>query len=299
MSTTVLYEIARHKRNKDGQAGALLDRAQLVSDGGVLRLRDTAGNETPCKTTDIAAVIRSTPALCQIRNGQEARIVCDADIVSQLPLLLNPVKGGAVTVINGDVWDAFPTIRGDAMLPGRCGYGADDPQISTCWAEYRCAEGSRDFHDQLVGHSIIGLLGPGIALEYGRTDYGGNGGAADFSIQPFDDFAATFANWLLSSPALNGLWHGDLNIGSAGVELFAAAAGAPHRQSYWDTQNENDDDDEDEDDHDDAGDEGAFASRNLALHLPQELIDQVRVQLSSLNPRYAAALGVPSAPTPG
>lgn len=297
MGATVVYEIARHERNRDGQAGALLARAQLVSDDGVLRLRDTAGNETPCEATDIAAVIGSTPAFCEIRNGEEARIACGTDIVPQLPLLLKPVEGGAVTVINGDDWDAFPTIRGHAMLPGRCDYGADDPETSPCWAEYRCAEGGRDFHDQLVGHSIIGLLAPGIALEYGRTDYGGNGGAADFAIRPFDDLAAAFVHWLLYSPVLNGLWHGDLNIGSAGVDLFAAAAVAPDRQGRWDTQ-EDDDDEVDTDDDGYESDEGTFASRDLDLHLPQELIDQVRVQLAALNPQYAAALGFPSAPPP-
>ncbi|QRY53804.1 hypothetical protein [Mycolicibacterium septicum] len=294
-----MYEIARYKGDKAD--AALLERLQLIAEDGALRLRDADGNETPCKGTDIASTIGSTPALRKVPKHGQARITCSEDVVGQLPVLLEPIPDGAGLLVNGKTWEAFPTVDRDAvMLPGHCDFECA-PEMNPCWAEYCCAEGGRSFEAQLVGFSSIGLLAPGIAIEQGRTDYGGNGGAAAVSITSFDDFAATFIDWLLRTPILSGFWHGDRDITSPDVDLFAEAAVATDHRGYWeddDTPDERDDCDEDEGEDADDGDgywadEGSFASRSLELHLPQELIDEVRAHLSAMYPKYAAALELP------
>ncbi|UHJ57100.1 hypothetical protein LT337_09880 [Mycolicibacterium fortuitum] len=298
MNATVVYEIARYKGNKAD--AALLERLLLIAEDGALRLRDAGGNETPCKGTDIASVIGSTPALRKVPKCCQARITCSEDVVGQLPVLLEPIPDGASLLVNGETWDAFPTVDRDAvMLPGHCDYDCA-PEMNPCWAEYRCAEGGRSFEAQLVGFSSIGLLAPGVAIEHGRTEYGGNGGKAAVSITSFDDFAATFIDWLLCTPILSGFWSGDRDITSPDPDLFAEAAVATSHEGYWeddDTPDEPDDEDEGEDADDEDvywEDEGSFASRSLELHLPQELIDEIRAHLSAMTPGYAAALDLPA-----
>jgi hypothetical protein len=285
MSATVVYEIALYESRKKAEP-VLLDRLQLIAQNGALRLRDTDGNETLCKETDIASTIASTPALRKVPAGQEARITCGEDLMGQLPVLLEPIPAGAGLFVNGKAWDAFPTVDGDdVMLPGKCDWRA--PEMNPCWAEYRCAEGGRNFENQLVGFSSIGLLAPGIAIEHGRTDYGGNGGAVAVSITSFDDFATAFIDWLLRTPILSDFWQGYRYITTPDVDLFAEAAIASDHQGYWE-----DDETADEEDGD-WEDEGSSASRCLELHLPQELIDEVRAHLVAMNPEYAAALNRP------
>ena len=196
MSGKVVYEIARYKGQKKADP-VLLERLQLIAQDGALRLRDAAGNEIPCKETDIASAIGATPALRKVPKRQQARITCGEDVLGQLPALLELIPDDASLFVNDKAWDAFPTVDSEhVMLPGKCDWECA-PEMNPCWAEYRCAEGGREFESQLVGFSSIGLLAPGIAIEHGRTDYGGNGGVAAVSITPFDDFAATFIDWLL------------------------------------------------------------------------------------------------------
>ena len=295
MAATVVYEISRYKGQKAD--AVLLERLQLIAEDGALRLRDAAGNEIPCKETDIASVIGSTPALRQVPERQEALITCGEDILGQLPVLLEPIPDCASLFVNDEAWDAFPTVDGDdIMLPGQYDYDCA-PEMNPCWAEYRCAEGGRNFEEQLVGFSSIGLLSPGIAIERGRTEYGGNGGSVAVAVLSFDDFAATFIDWLLRTPILSDFWHGYLYITSPGVDLFAQAAAASDHLGYWEKDGTPDKEDdcnevegEEADDEDRYWeDEGSFASRSLELHLPQELIDEVRARLSTMDPRYAAA----------
>lgn len=283
MSATVVYEIALYKGQKKAEP-VLLERLQLIAEDGALRLRDAAGNEIPFKETDVASAIASAPALRKVPEGQQARITCGEDLLGQLPLLLEPIPAGAGLFVNGKAWDAFPTVDSDdVMLPGKCDWRA--PEMNPCWAEYRCAEGGRNFENQLVGFSSIGLLAPGIAIEHGRTEYGGNGGAVAVSVTSFDDFATAFIDWLLHTPILSGLWQGDRwDITTPDVDLFVEAAVATDHEGYWE-----DDETADEQD-DDWAAEGSLASRDLELHLPQELIDEVRARLAAMNPEYAAAL---------
>lgn len=304
MSTRVVYEIAHYK---DQQVDpVLLEQLQLLAEDGDLRLRDVGGNEIPCAGADIVSVIRSNPALWKVPKGHLARITCGDDVMGQLPALLEPIPDGTSLFVNGKAWDAFPTLeldeRGllpgvidgfrpprrptDMMLPGHCDYTCK-PEMNPCWAEYRCAEGGHNFEDQLVGHSSIGFLAPGIAIEHGRTDYGGNGGAAAVTTITFDDFATTFIDWLLNTPILSSLWQGDGYITTPDADLFAKAAAAADHVGYWEedgtAEDEDDRDDveeDDTDDEDDHWDEGSFASRRLELHLSQELIEQVRARLS-------------------
>lgn len=284
MSSTVVYEIARYEQRIAGPI--LLERLQVIAESGSLRLRDGDGNETICKENDVASAIGSNPVLLKVPKDQQAHITCGDDLRGQLPALLEPIPDGASLFVNGKAWDAFPTVHGNyVMLPGRCDFDYL-PEMNPCWAEYRCAEGGRSFENQLVGYSSIGLLAPGIAIEHGRTDYGGNGGQAGVSITPFDDFATCFVDWLLRAPILSSFWQGDRDITTPDVDLFAEAATAADHVGYW----KDDDADDDDDEHDDAEDTdyedddwedlGSFASRSLELRLPQELIDQVRMRLS-------------------
>ncbi|RUP04853.1 MAG: hypothetical protein EKK34_10790 [Mycobacterium sp.] len=101
-------------------------------------------------------------------------------------------------------------------------------------------------------------------------------------------------NW----PVLASLWEGDALPYSPSVQLFEDAAAAAGHKGYWNTEMDEDevrtDEDEvrtDEDEMDD-GDEGTscWASAYLELYLSDELIDQVRIRLSSLDPEYTAIL---------
>ena len=298
MSAKVVYEIARYKfHNADP---VLMDRLQLIAQDGALRLRDADGNEIPCKETDIASAIGSTPALRRVPKNGEARITCGEDILGQLPALLEPIPDGASLLVNGQAWDAFPTFDGDdVMLPGFCGDECA-PEMNPCWAEYSCAEGGRSTENQLVGFSSIGLLTPGIAIEHGRISYGANGGAAAVETTSFDDFAGTFIDWLLSAPILGGFWQGyRWDITAPGVDLFAEAAIAKDHHGYWehdetaDEQNAYDEGEDGDYENNSWDDEGSFVFRRLELHLPKELIDEVGARLRDMNPEYAAALDRP------
>lgn len=172
MSPSVIYEIARCSGPGDG--ATMLERVQLISVDGVMQLRDTEGNETPCEGDDIGAVIASTPALREVRYGQEARITCDADIAAQLPFLLIPASNGGdfsecFADVNGHSWAAYPTVDMDhVMLPG--GDPQEEPDMNPCWAEFRVEEGE---WNPLFGDTLIGLVAPGVAVEYARYDHGG------------------------------------------------------------------------------------------------------------------------------
>ena len=282
MTATVVYEISRYKDQKAD--AVLLERLQLIAEDGALRLRDAAGNEIPCKETDIASAIGSTPALRQVPKRQQARITCGEDILGQLPVLLEPIPDGASLFVNDEAWDAFPTVDGnEVMLPGQS-YLDDAPEMKPCWAEYSCVEGDRE--GSVGGHSSIGLLAPGIAIEHGHVGHEGNGGPAAVSITSFDDFAATFIDWLLRTPILSDFWYCYSTITSPGVELFAKAAVATDHRGLWEQVEGEDEEAEDGS----WEDEQSFARRGLELHLPQELIDVVRARLSAMNPNYASAL---------
>jgi hypothetical protein len=100
----------------------------------------------------------------------------------------------------------------------------------------------------------------------------------------------------LRTPVLSDFWQGYRYITTPDVDLFAEAAVAKDHQGYWeddDAADEEDDSDEDENDEEDEWDVDSFASRHLELHLPQELIDEVRAHVSAVNPEYAALLNRP------
>jgi hypothetical protein len=287
MSSHVVYEIARYDGGNDG--AALLDRVQLLSIDGVLRLRDAGGSETPCEGADIAAVISSTPSLREIRGGEAVRISCAPEIAAQLPLVLKLVRDGEdcsdrYAEVNGADWAAHPTLDEDyAMLPG-WDHG-EGPPMSPCWAEHSFQEGE-SYQNPLFGHTSIGLGTPGVVVEYGRYDHGGFGGGSAVSIRPFDDFASVFVDWLLNWEVLADLWEGDSLPHSPSVRLFADAAAAADHHAHWNTEIDEDEAETDEDDEDTSH----CASAYLDLHLSDDLIDRVRLHLSSLDPEYAAIL---------
>ncbi|MEX7473169.1 hypothetical protein AB4Z39_26070 [Mycobacterium adipatum] len=288
MDTTVVYEIARFQGFDEDSP--LLDRLQLVAVGGALKLRDGDGTDLLCDGTDVAAVIAATPALRTVGGSQQVRITCGDDIMGQLPLLLGPVPKDAYLLVNDEGWEAFPDAEGDhVMLPGECDYDCS-PELSTWWAEYRCAEGGADFDSQVMGHSAIGLLAPGVAVERGRTDYGGNGGAAAVSVRQFDDFATVFVEWLLRTPILSSFWPGDQAISSPGIELMTEAASAADRHGYWEYNGSPEEPEEVDDETDDQSWDGvgSFASMSLDLRLPPNLVNEVQRRLKSLYPGYAA-----------
>lgn len=282
-----VYEIGRYDFKKG--ATVLVDRLQLITEAGTLMLCSDDGGATPCVGTDVAAAIAATPTLRSIGDRQQAHITCGEDVAGQLPLLLEPVPSDSTLLVNGEEWAAFPTVEGNyVMLPGECD---DDctPTLPLWWAEYRCVEGGADFESQLVGRSSIGLLAPGVAVEHGRTDYGGNGGSAAVSVRPFDDFATLFVDWLERTAILRGFWHGDRGICSPDIELFTEAALAADRCGYWEEADGQEDQEEvdNESEESDWDDVGSFASKRLELHLSSQLVDNVHSHLSSLYPGRA------------
>jgi hypothetical protein len=287
MSADIVYEIVRYDGEDDD--ASLLERVQLLRADGGLLLRDAGGNETACIGADIAAVFSTTPSLREIHAGTTVRICCAPEIVAQLPFVLQPVRGGGdssgnYATVNGTSWTAYPTADEDyVMLPG---WDEDEePDMSPCWAEHGVEEGE---WNPLIGHTAIGLAVPGVAVEYGWYDHGGIERSSAVSVRRFDDFATVFADWLVEGSVHESLWGGDSAPYSHTVQLFADAAKANKREGHWSTEM----DEEDEDETDDNGDESQShcVSVHLKLYLSDELIDQVRSRLISLDPAYADIL---------
>ncbi|RUP04852.1 MAG: hypothetical protein EKK34_10785 [Mycobacterium sp.] len=188
MSANVVYEIALYGSEKDN--APLLERVQLLSTGGVLRLHDHTGIETPCEGLDIAIAISSTASLWEVRAGENVRISCTPEIAAQLPFVLKPLLDGEDcsehgAEVDGTDWIAYPTIDGDyVMLPG-CD-PTEGPYMSPCWAEHVFEVGESN---PLIGYTSTGLATPAVVVDFGRYDHGGFGGGSAVSITPFDDFA--------------------------------------------------------------------------------------------------------------
>ena len=279
MAETVVYEIARYDGCEND--AELIDRVQLVAIGSVLILRDSAGNDTPLEGDDVGAVISSTPALREIREGQDARITCSPEIVGQLPFVLEPVMESDDTEnlsakVNGNQWNAFRTESEDfAMLPGWD--PGDRPDMNPCWAEFHVEEGE---NNPLQGWTSIGLAMPGVAVEYACYDHGGLGSESAVKIGPLDDFATVFVEWLLNIKVLGGLWGGDSSPYSPSAELFETAAAAADHKASWSTEDDGDDD-PDDDEEDEAVDYEVDNSgwTYLELHLPDSLVEEVRARL--------------------
>ena len=246
MNMKVIYEVARY--SGPGEDATLLERVQLIAVEGVLRVRDRAGNETVCVGMDIGVQIGSTPALREIRAGQESRITCGADIAAQMPFLLVPVPEGedfseCFASVNGDSWTAYPTVDSEYVLvPGWDPYEA--PSMNPCWAEFRVGEGE---WNPLIGDTSIGLVTPGVAVEYARYDHGGMGGSSAVAIRRFDDFTTLFVDWMVNNEVLVQLWGGDTAPPLTAVDLFSAAAAAADRQGGWDSEMDEDESESDED----------------------------------------------------
>lgn len=234
MDMVVVYEIARFDGQED--SATLLERMQLVLADGALRVRDTSGSEELCTGHDVASTIGATPALREIRAGQEARITCGPEIEAQLPFVLVPVFADddyaeCLADVNGDSWVAYPSIDGDhVVIPG--GDPFAEPGMVTRWAEFQVGQGE---WNPLLGNTSIGLLAPGVAIEYAAYDHGGIGGSSAVAIYRFDHFASVFVDWLLHCEALVQLWGGDSSPPLGAAELFSEAATAADRESRWDS----------------------------------------------------------------
>ena len=284
MTAEIVYEIAYF--DGAGDDAVVLERVQLASADGVLRLRKADGSETPCEGEDIAAVISSTLALREIRAGTEVRISCNPEIAAQLPFVLEPVLDGAdpeecYVKVNGADWMAFPTLEGDhVMLPGWDQF--DGPDLSPCWATLSVEEGE---WNPLTGFTSIGVVAPGVAVEFGRCDPGGLGSESAVAITHFDDFATVFVDWLLHWEMLDAVWYGDVSPTAPTAQLFAEAGAAANKRAGWTAEDDKDDDadeDDDEDEDEDDEDSSHWAAAYLDLFLSDELVEQVRARLESL-----------------
>lgn len=173
--------------------------------------------------------------------------------------------------VNDILLSAHPSIDGDyVMLPGYDdGYG---PTMSPCWAEHSVEQG---VWNPLIGKTSIGLATPRVVVEYGHYDQGGIGATSAVAISTFDEFAAVFVDWLMNWDVLATLWGGDYQPFSPVLELFAAAATAPDHRSYCNS--------EDAEVENENQDETHCVSAYLTLHLPNGLIDQAQVRLSSFD----------------
>lgn len=278
MGEKVVYEIARYDGWQDD--AELIDRVQLISIGRVLMLRDAVGNDTLCEGGDVVATISSTPALREIREGQEARITCVPDIVGRLPCVLEPLMETDDTEnlsarVNGDRWSAYRTEDEDfAMLPGWDPF--DGPGMDPCWAEFQVEQGE---DNPLQGWTSIGLAMPGVVVEYACYDHGGLGSESAVKIRPLDDFATVFVDWLLNIEVLSGLWGGDSSPYSPTVELFEIAAAAADRKASWTNESDDDEPDEDEENEEVGYELDNSCWTYLNLHLTDSLVEEVRARL--------------------
>lgn len=285
----VVYEIARFDGHED--SATLLERMQLVLANGALRVRDTAGSEELCTGDDVASIIGSTPALREIRAGQEARITCGPEIEGQLPFLLVPVFADddyaeCLANVNRHGWAVYPTVDGDhVVIPG--GDPFAEPDMVTLWAEFQVGQGE---WNPLIGNTSIGLLSAGVAIEYAAYDHGGIGGSSAVAICRFDDFASIFIDWLLQSEVLVQLWGGDSSPPLGAADLFSEAATAADRASRWDSDMDVDlDSDEDEE-----VAESMVYWGQLVLHLSDPDVTSVRGQLLARTNRSVDESSEPS-----
>ncbi len=278
MSVDLLYEIVRYG-NEDNDA-PVRERVQLLSADGALLLCDADGIETPCEGVDVGRVISSAQSLRKIRADEEVRITCSPEIAAQLPFLLEPAvddnSGGCCAKVNGADWIAFPTLEGErVMLPSWDEF--EGPEMSPCWAEVSVEEGE---WNPLIGFTSIGVLSPGVAVEFARCDPGGLGSEMAVALRPFDDFATVFVAWLLNHEVLEAVWYGDSAPLAPTERLFVDAAAAEDHWAQWNSEMNAESDDDDDDDDDDSS---YWAAASLRLHLPDELIDLLRVHLGSRN----------------
>lgn len=270
MTAEAIYAISRH--DGEGVEAPPLDRVELLSTDGVLLLRDAGGRELPCTETDAIAVISSTPELREIRAGEEARINCAPDIAAQLPFVLQPVRADGdpreyYAKVNDEHWMAYPTLHeGSVMLP-MC--EETEPQVEALWAEHYVGEGD---DNPLTGDTTIGLATPTAVVEFSRHDNGGIDSSYGVSVRQFDSIVDVFVDWLLNNKVLCGLWVG-YSEPSLPVQLFADAAVAKNHRADWDARMEN------------AWGGSYIAWASLRLHLPDDVIEQVRVALSTRNPQ--------------
>ncbi|MFN8070633.1 MAG: hypothetical protein U0R66_02295 [Mycobacterium sp.] len=285
MGTRAIYEIARYDNSQE--PAALKEQVQLFSMDGALILRNSDGIETPCEGADVLAVVSSTPALREIRTGEEIQISCAPDIAANLPFALEPILDGedageCCADVNGNNWVAYPTTDGEyVMIPGW--EPSDEPEMSPCWAEHWVQEGE---WNPLLGYTSIGLATPAVVVEYANYDHGGIGFSSAVAIKPFEDFATVFVDWLVTKGenVLGELWQGDTAPFSRPIDLFAEAAESEDKASRWTAEADEDDEGED-DDEDEYGDDDSasdWSSARLKLHLSDELIAQTRVRLRSV-----------------
>lgn len=80
-SPRAVYEIARYGTGT--AAATVLERVELLSVDGELRLRNADGSETPSAGGDIEAVISSTPSLREIRAGEDIEAAPDGADASE------------------------------------------------------------------------------------------------------------------------------------------------------------------------------------------------------------------------
>lgn len=273
MASETIYEIGY--LDGAGDDALVLEQTQLLSVDGVLRLSRADGSETRCEGVDAAAVISSTPSLREIRAGSEVRISCDPEIAAELPFVLVPVLDGAdpdecYVKVNGNFWMAFPTLGGEhIMLPGWD--ESEGPDLSPCWATLSVEEGE---WNPLTGFTSIGVVAPGVAVEFGQCSPGGLGSESAVAISRFDDFATVFVDWLLNREMLDSVWYGDVSPTAPTRQLFDEAAAAANKRAGW-TAGDDKEDDEDED-------TSHWAAASLELFLSDELVEQVRARLKSL-----------------
>ena len=281
MASETIYEIAY--LDGEGDDALVIERTQLLSVDGALRLRKADGSETSCEGEDVAAVISSTPSLREIRAGQQARISCVPEIAAQLPFVLVPVLDGAdpdecYVKVNSGGWTAFPTLDGEhVMLPGWD--QSDGPDLSPCWATLSVEEGE---WNPLFGFTSIGVVSPDVAVEFGRCDPGGLGSESAVAISRFDDFATIFVDWLLHWEMLDSVWYGDVSPTAPTRQLFAEAAAAANKRAGWTAEGDQGGDDDDDEDEDEDEESCHWAAAYLELFLSDELIEQVRARLESL-----------------
>lgn len=252
MGLEVVYDIARYAINTDTEA--LVERAQIVSDEGVLRWRDVDGAETPCVEDNVPAVIAAHSSLNEIRPDQITRITAVPAVLGELPFVLRPTGEWEdfeeaawseaarahidedwrdnrpwdpyrVLYVNEVRWCTRHTSLDDRLLPDNL-----EGSLNPKWGELSLYESGTMASGE--SSSTLGALTPAAAIDTASLDGDLAEEYADYTILGLhrrdgsvDADARILADWLLGSPVP---WYfykdGNFVDPILFVQLFAEAA---------------------------------------------------------------------------
>lgn len=216
----LLYDISRY--DPSGDTEVLIERAQLIDNGGALWRRSMDGSEIRCNSDDVAAEINADPMLSEVRADEVTRIAAGAVALRLLPLLLRLPGDGddayddcwsdamqkehlhvfsfaerdvsRVLYVNGGRWGWFATTDGNRMLPDKPeDFDETNGQVPSLEALGKLTFGESASHSYGLDSTTIGLATPGVVVCTRVPDEGDKEIRVE---QRGGDDVETFLNWL-------------------------------------------------------------------------------------------------------